>query len=115
MKVDVSFNEELGFFFPPRDRVKLHVPKSVTFQGKRQVIDFIQSCGVPHTEVGEVLVNGKPVGFDFILQDSDSIRAGFIRYTEPVSNPRFLCDVHLWKMARRLRLLGFDTRFDRSR
>lgn len=114
MNVQITFDQELGFFLPPRERKNLSTPKTVSFKGKRQVIDFIQSFGVPHTEVGDIHVNGKPAGADSILEDNDRVHVHAAAYKKPVKNPRFLCDVHLWKMARRLRLLGFDTRFDKQ-
>lgn len=111
MKVDISFSRELDFFLSP-DRAGKKV--SIEFQGRRQVKDLIQSCGVPHTEVGEIRVNHCPVAFHYILQDGDEVEVGACLNQCPVPGEGFgfICDVHLWKLARRLRLLGFDTYFD---
>ena len=76
--------------------------------------------GVPHTEVDVILANGLPVNFSYPLQDDDNIDVypvfSDITTTrslklspsppEPLS---FVLDVHLGKLARRLRLLGFDS------
>jgi uncharacterized protein len=89
----------------------------VHFPGKRSVKDLIQSLGVPHTEVGTLRVNDRCVDIDTLLCEGDCLEVlppypGDKR--ADLENPRFLCDVHLWKLARRLRLLGFDTRFNQN-
>ncbi len=90
------------------------------FSGRRSVKDLVQSMGVPHTEVGRIRVNGETLDFSYIPGDSDYIEV-FPLAVPPVSfqtgnpsgePPRFICDVHLRKLARRLRLLGFDTFFN---
>ena len=86
----------------------------------RSVKDAIESCGVPHTEVDLVLVNGVSVGFDHPVGPDDRA-AVYPPFTEldvpsqvrpaPLEEHRFLLDVHLGKLAGRLRLLGFDTAY----
>ncbi|MFP4374623.1 MAG: Mut7-C RNAse domain-containing protein [Spirochaetaceae bacterium] len=93
------------------------------FIGNPGVKDLIESLGVPHTEVDMILVNGESVGFDHRVQDGDRIavypvfeslevgEVSRVRAT-PLREPRFILDVHLGKLARLLRLLGFDTLYD---
>lgn len=72
----------------------------------------IEALGVPHTEVGLVLVDGRPVGLDHLLRDADSLDVYPAAAHEAAAGeppPRFLADAHLGGLARRLRLLGFDT------
>jgi len=97
------------------------------FFGKRTVKDAIESFGVPHTEVDLILANGRSVGFDYILKDGDrisvypSLRSGFLfggvamLREKPLRDPRFVVDVHLGKLARNLKLLGFDTDYQNLR
>ena len=65
--------------------------------------------------MGKVRVNKQWVEFNTLLEEGDRVE---VFPTSPgvshlnLDNPRFLCDVHLWKLARRLRLLGFDTLFN---
>jgi hypothetical protein len=119
-RVIVRFYEELNDFLP-RDSRKKEIDFS--FGGRRSVKDLIEQFGVPHVEVDLVLVNGASVGFDRIVADGDRISvypvfesldiAGLTRLRpEPLREARFVLDVHLRKLARRLRLLGFDTLFD---
>lgn len=96
------------------------------FFGKRTVKDAIESFGVPHTEVDLILANGRSVGFDYILKDGDriSVYPAFERFfiggvamlrEKPLRDPRFVVDVHLGKLARNLKLLGFDTDYQNLR
>jgi uncharacterized protein with PIN domain len=83
---------------------------------------LIENLGVPHTEVEIILANGRSVGFDYLPADGDriSVYPMFERLDvtpllrlrpAPLRHPRFLADAHLGKLARHLRLLGFDTLF----
>jgi uncharacterized protein len=92
---------------------------TVPTNGPRSVKDLVESVGVPHTEVAHLLVDGRPAGFEHQLRGGERIDAfppvGEHRRTGsviPADPPRrFVCDVHLGTLARRLRLLGFDTSY----
>jgi uncharacterized protein with PIN domain len=84
------------------------------------VKDLIEGCGVPHTEVDLILVDGESVEFSYLIQDGEyvSVYPFFNAIDIPddgrlqqstLSDPRFLVDVNLGKLARYLRLAGFDT------
>lgn len=90
----------------------------------RSVKDLVESVGVPHPEVGLWVVDGTPVGDDHRLAGGERV-AVYPPFTvldvrdlpgaRPVpADPRFLLDVHLGALARRLRLLGFDARWQRE-
>jgi uncharacterized protein with PIN domain len=71
----------------------------------------IETLGVPHTEVGRVERNGRPASLACPLDECDRVEV-YATASPPASNgpaPRFLADAHLGGLARRLRLLGFDT------
>ena len=83
------------------------------------VKDFIESFGVPHTEVDLILANGEPVDFAYRVRDGDriSVYPVFEAFDiaplerlrpEPLREPRFVLDVHLGRLAAYLRMLGFD-------
>jgi uncharacterized protein with PIN domain len=83
------------------------------------VKDAIEALGIPHTEVDVILACGQSVAFDYQLQPDDQIKVfphgwpvrvdPVIRLLPEISEPPcFILDVHLGKLARRLRLLGFD-------
>ncbi len=93
--------------------------------GRPSVKDVIESLGVPHTEVELILVNGHSVGFDTILHDGDRVSVypmfeavdvtPLLRLRpRPLRVTRFILDGHLGRLARYLRLLGFDTAYDRD-
>ena len=82
----------------------------------------IEACGVPHTEVGAIRVNGQPAGFAERVADGDHIEVrGWsaadlqashgLRRWPPAQAMRFVADAHLGGLARRLRMAGFDTLF----
>ena len=88
---------------------------------KTSVKDVIEACGVPHPEVDLILVNGQPVDFDYaIASDADiELYPVGIRSTNckeqrlQISTDRtFVADGHLGRLARNLRLLGFDVAYD---
>jgi len=121
--VTVRFYEELNDFLPKQYRKK---DRRCSFNGKRSVKDFIESLGVPHVEVDLILVNGESVDFNYILNDDDRIsvypvfeRLNIENATRlrpvPLRETRFVLDVHLRKLARRLRLLGFDVDYEDNR
>jgi uncharacterized protein with PIN domain len=85
------------------------------------VKDVIESYGVPHPEVDLILVNGQPVGFHYaITSDADielyPVGAGIQKFKEQrlqtTTVSGFIADGHLGKLARDLRLLGFDVAYD---
>ncbi|MFW5893551.1 MAG: Mut7-C RNAse domain-containing protein [Verrucomicrobiota bacterium] len=91
----------------------------VEFPEQRSVKDLIESEGIPHTEVGLILVNGESSGFNAPVGDGERVavyphfsnlpaeRASAIS-RPPLPVLRFVADIHLGKLVRRLRLLGYD-------
>lgn len=87
----------------------------------RSIKDAVESAGIPHTEVDLVVVDGVSVGWDRLVRGGErvavypqfsSLPAGVESQVRPPPLPRplkFVADVHLGTLARRLRLLGFDT------
>ncbi|MDL1906833.1 hypothetical protein FBR03_05105 [Betaproteobacteria bacterium PRO1] len=66
----------------------------------------IEAIGVPHTEVGRLLLDGHPATLGHLLRETDSLEV--FPATPPVlaagaPPPRFLADAHLGGLARRLR------------
>jgi uncharacterized protein with PIN domain len=114
------FYAELNDFLPPARRFANY---ERAFIGSPSVKDAVESMGVPHTEIEMILVNGESAGFEYLLQNGDRVSvypmfealdigaASRVR-PEPLRSPAFILDVHLGKLARILRLLGFDTAYD---
>jgi len=93
-----------------------------TFKGNPAIKDAIEAIGAPHTEVDLILVNGVSVGFGYQLQAGDRVSVYPVFESlditpvaklrrEPLREPCFILDVHLGKLAKLLRLLGFDARY----
>lgn len=122
-RVTIRFYEELNDFLEPSRRKR---DIEASFPERRSVKDLVESFGVPHVEVDLILVNGESVDFSRIVADGDrisvypmfeSIDIGPVTRLRPapLREPRFVLDVHLQKLARRLRLLGFDVDFSPNR
>jgi len=116
----IRFYEELNDFLPPSKRKMLY---AVQFRETPGVKSIIESEGVPHTEVDLILVNGVPVTFREKIRPGDhisvypvfesfDISAINVIRLRPLREPRFVLDVHLGKLARYLRMLGFDSVYD---
>jgi uncharacterized protein with PIN domain/sulfur carrier protein ThiS len=115
-RVDVRFYAELNDFLPP---VRCGRPITLEVAAGTTVKDLAESCGVPHTEIDVILVNGESVGFGHQVGDGDRVSvypvfealdvSPLVRLRpRPLREPRFVLDVHLGRLARILRLLGFD-------
>ncbi|QBI21628.1 twitching motility protein PilT [Egibacter rhizosphaerae] len=98
-----------------------HGEVAVATPPTRSVKDAIESCGVPHTEVDLVLVNGEVAPFDARLRAGDRVAAypplSVLDVDSPVrpaprDRRRLLLDVHLGRLAERLRLLGLDAAYE---
>ncbi len=113
---EFRFYEELNDFLTLERR-----GTSFTYSvaGTRSAKDAIEAIGVPHTEVDLILVDGHSVGFDFLLRGGERVAVYpvFERLDiaplqhlrpRPLREPRFVLDTHLGKLARHLRMAGFD-------
>jgi len=116
------FYEELNDFLPAAKRKQTF---SCAFRGNPSVKDIIESLGVPHVEVDLILVNRNPVDFSYKLMDEDRISvypvfesldiSGVTHLrAKPLRILRFIADAHLGRLARYLRLCGFDTFYEKD-
>jgi len=117
--VTFRFYGELNDFLPAERR---RVQSLYGFSDGQTVKDAIEALGVPHTEVVLVAIDGDAVTFGHRLAEHQRVAVypafgtldpGGATARPPVPRPvAFVADVHLGTLARHLRLLGFDTRFD---
>lgn len=119
---EFRFYEELNDFLPAKQH---KTSFRSAFFGTPSVKDVIQAMGVPHTAVDLILVDGQSVDFSFRLRGDERVAvypvferldiSPLIRLRpKPLRNTRFIVDVHLGKLARYLRLLGFDAAYNRD-
>jgi uncharacterized protein len=114
--VDVRAYAELNDFLASESRGRtVRRP----FRSHQTVKDVLEAMGIPHTEIELVLVNGDPQAFSHRPATGDRIAAypmfeafdigstARLRPT-PLRDPRFVVDVNLGRLARLLRVLGFD-------
>jgi uncharacterized protein with PIN domain len=109
--ITVSIPADLQVFLSAERR---RAPGSdVVTDGSSSLGHVVESLGVPLTEVGRLTVDGREVGVAHVPEDGEHVDV------EPVARPqrvpgaplRFLLDVHLGTLARRLRLLGVDAAY----
>ena len=104
------------FLRPTRKEVWI----SYTFDGSPAVKDAIEAMGVPHPEVQEIRINDAAAAFYTRLQPGDRFEvypADIRAANDPAENSsgaRFILDVHLGKLAKNLRMLGFDTSYENN-
>ncbi len=90
---------------------------------KASVKDIIEALGPPHTEVGKIVIDSQEVGFDHVVQAGENIWVWPIVPPVDVTQKstlrehtldkiRFVVDVNVGKVAKLLRMLGFDTAYD---
>jgi len=107
-EAEVEFAAELRMFLAPRHR---NGSARAACDGVSSLGHVVESLGVPLPETGVLTVNGEPIAPSYRLAAGDSVHVGAIRRPQPVPTPRFLLDVHLGTLARRLRLVGVDTAY----
>lgn len=102
------FYEELNDFLP-LDKKK--VAFLYSFGGTPSIKDVIEAIGVPHVEVNLIQVNGQTVDFNYRLKNNDVISVySVLKIQEKGAKEiKFILDVHLGKLAKYLRMCGFDT------
>ncbi|MGO8871660.1 MAG: Mut7-C RNAse domain-containing protein [Acidimicrobiales bacterium] len=116
MSVETRVYGELNDFLPQARRGRVLTTRVAA---GTTVKDLAESLGVPHPEIDVILVNGQSVEFGQQISDGDqvgvypffetAVPAPILHLRPRVSGePRFVIDVHLGRLARYLRLLGFD-------
>ena len=110
-----NFYDSLKDFF---DCEQKNEPIHTVFQGRQSVKHLIESLHVPHTDVGKIVVNGNEVDFSYLVEDEDHVCVYPAENGYPSKSsdekqvfsekPDFVLDNHLGRLARYLRMLGFD-------
>jgi len=99
---------ELRFLLPPRHR---DGEVRVALDGTSSLGHVVESLGVPRTEVGSLAVSGVEVEPAYRPVDGDVVDVHPVPRPQPVAAHRYLLDVHLGALARRMRLVGLDTAY----
>lgn len=116
IEITLVVHDQLNDFLPLSKRENAIVYE---INGCPSVKHLIESRGIPHPEVGQILVNNHTVDFRYQVNPGDSIEvfpaspqldllSGLFSSGEIVLQPRFILDNHLGKLASYLRILGLD-------
>lgn len=102
---------------------KKHQPFTLALKTPVSVREAIESLGIPLSEVDLILINSQPATFKQSLHEHDYISvypvfesfdiSGISKIRrKPLRETRFILDAHLGKLAKYLRMLGFDTLYE---
>ncbi|MFE3190948.1 Mut7-C RNAse domain-containing protein [Nocardia sp. NPDC059240] len=106
-EITVEFAPELRVFVGQRDASPIRI------DGTSTLGHVVESLGVPLTEVGALTVDGESVAAGHIPADGETVGVSSVMRPQPSSEPlRFLLDIHLGTLTRRLRLLGIDAAYE---
>ncbi|GAA1217513.1 Mut7-C RNAse domain-containing protein [Kitasatospora nipponensis] len=109
-EISLDLAAELHLFVGARHRGEHAVVRS---DGAATLGHLVESLGIPLTEVGALLVDGRPVPTSHLPADGERVTVQGVSRPQPLPGPaRFLLDVHLGTLARRLRLLGVDAAYE---
>ncbi|MET9651486.1 MULTISPECIES: Mut7-C RNAse domain-containing protein [unclassified Streptomyces] len=110
-EIQISFAPDLRLFVSAERRTGR---TAVTTDGVSTLGHVVESLGVPLTEAGRLLVDGRPAAVSHVPAAGETVEVEGV--TRPQSVPgaplRFLLDVHLGTLARRMRLLGIDAAYE---
>ena len=120
--VSIRCYAELNDFLPPNQGfVTFHL----SLPPDTAIKDLVYKIGIPSDLIDLILVNNKPVGLSYYLEEND--RVAFYPVFEnfdissvtkirdhPLRQPKFILDVHLGKLANHLRMFGFDTLYQNN-
>jgi uncharacterized protein with PIN domain len=116
----LRFYEELNDYLAVPNRRR---DIRVDFDPPCPVRHLVERFGVPHTEIELILIDGTSGGLETPVEDGDRIAVypmfeafdvtPLLRLRPaPLRRPRFFADAQLGRLARYLRLLGFDTLYE---
>jgi uncharacterized protein with PIN domain len=116
-QITFRFYAELNDFLPAEKKGAAFIHRLKTPVSVREAIE---SLGIPLSEVDLVLINSQPVEMNHPLHENDyvSVYPVFESFDistlskirrRPLRTTTFILDAHLGKLAKYLRMLGFDT------
>jgi len=118
-QVVIDFCDELQWFLSKCDKGQ-EIYYSIS--DNQSVKHLIEALGVPHTEVGTILVNNIEVRTSYLVQGGDRIEVysnfpaeskieGLSQEQSSIEKDGLILDNHLGKLATYLRMFGFDAEY----
>ncbi|MFJ3665438.1 Mut7-C RNAse domain-containing protein [Streptomyces sp. NPDC090106] len=111
VEIHVEVAPSLALFVPHGRR---EGPTPLAVDGVSTLGHVVESLGVPLTEAGTLLVDGGEVPVSHVPAAGEHVTVRAVERPQQVPGAplRFLLDVHLGTLARRLRLLGVDASYE---
>jgi hypothetical protein len=120
MMVNLQLHGDLCRFLAKGQREIVSRPLPLT--RRTSIKDFLEALNIPHPEIHQLLVNGQEKDFGHPVAADDRIEVFAVpapvdlAATNPLRPPlsviRFAVDANVGKLARLLRLTGFDTLYE---
>lgn len=111
MRAWFHFHAELNDFLASEQR---DVVFEQAFGSTDTLKHVIESIGVPHTEIGWIEVNGTRADLATQARYSSVLNIFPPEKPVPLTNACFVADGHVGRLAAYLRMLGFDTWYERN-
>jgi len=111
-ELELAVAPALRLFLAPRHRDGL---VRVRCDGTSTLGHLVESLGVPLPEVGRLVVDGQPVAPGYRPAGGERAAAEAVARPQRLPAARFLLDVHLGALARRMRLVGLDADYANDR
>jgi hypothetical protein len=111
VRVRFRFRGELNDFLPPAHRNR----ELEAIIGRTDTLKHtVESLGAPHTAVAYIYVNGESA--EWAQKPSEGDLVEVFPHLAPLPPPKagFILDGHLGRLAAYLRMLGFDTWYERN-
>jgi uncharacterized protein len=133
VEIRISFDPRLHLFLGPAHRAAGPGGTALRCDGVSSLGHVVESLGAPLTEVGGLRADGRPVPPAHVPAAGELIEVEAVRLpqrppgtagapgagdapdadtAEDAEPLRFLLDIHLGTLARRMRLLGLDTAYE---
>lgn len=122
VEIRIGFAPSLHLFLGPERRTADPAGAApVRCDGVSSLGHVVESLGVPLTEVGALRVDGRPADPGHVPADGQTVEVADVAKPQSLADPdgpdsgaapRFLLDIHLGTLARRMRLLGLDTAYE---
>ncbi|MGW0661148.1 Mut7-C RNAse domain-containing protein [Streptodolium elevatio] len=108
--VTLTLADDLHRFLPPRLRAGC---VTAAVADDSTLGHVVESAGVPLPEVGWLVVDGARADAAYRPQGGEAVEVYAVARPQQVPGPglRFLLDVHLGALGRRMRLVGLDTAY----
>ena len=111
-EIQIGFDPSLHLFLAAAHR-RADRPSTAVIDGVSSLGHLVEALGVPLTEVGGLRVDGAAAEPGYVPVGGERVEVAAVAKPQRVDGPlRFLLDIHLGTLTRRLRLLGVDAAYE---